>query len=296
MEKQVDELLKRLNNIADKLEPLIPNPSKTDWTTCIAGVWTKDRHVGYVLPIENFHRIQLADLLEIDRQKDALIKNTAQFCRKLPANNALLWGARGTGKSSLIHALLNEFRDEGLRLIELQKSDFADFPEIVRTVKDEPYRFLIVCDDLSFDQSDSSFKELKSILEGSIAATTENVLIYATSNRRHLIAEYMEENLSATYHKSELHESEAVEEKISLSDRFGLWLSFHSFNQDQYLSVVAHWLQKLSNESHVELFDIKSVKGDALKWALNRGVRNGRTAYHFARQCIGQHLLKSTKD
>ena len=296
MDKRVDEILARLINIADKLEPLIPNPPKIDWGTCVAGVWTKARQVGYVLPIENFHRIQLNDLLEIDRQKDALIKNTAQFCQELPANNALLWGARGTGKSSLIHALLNEFQSGGLRLIELQKADFADFPEIVRAVKDEPYRFLIVCDDLSFDQSDTSFKELKSILEGSIAATTENVLIYATSNRRHLIAEYMEENLSATYHKSELHESEAAEEKISLSDRFGLWLSFHPFNQDQYLSVVAHWLQRLSLESHIELFDVKAVKGEALQWALNRGVRNGRTAYHFAKHCIGQHLLKSTED
>lgn len=280
----------------EKLEPLIPVAAKVDWQNYVAGIWTKDSHLGYVLPVENFHRIQLTDLLEIDRQKDALIKNTEQFCRKLPANNALLWGARGTGKSSLIHALLNEFHEHGLRLIELQKSDFADFGDIIRAVKDEPYRFLVVCDDLSFDQSDSSFKELKSILEGSISSTTENVLIYATSNRRHLIAEHMAENLGATYHQAELHESEAVEEKISLSDRFGLWLSFHPFNQDQYLTVVAHWLKRLAEESQIELSELEEVKGEALRWALNRGVRNGRTAYHFARQSVGQHLLNSTKD
>ena len=249
MEKQVDEILRRLNNIADKLEPLIPNPPATDWGTCIAGVWTKDRHVGYVLPIENFHRIQLSDLLEIDRQKDALIKNTAQFCHKLPANNALLWGARGTGKSSLIHALLNEFQHDGLRLIELQKSDFADFPEIVRAVKDQPYRFLIVCDDLSFSENDSNFMEIKSVLEGSIFNSTNNILFYVTSNRRHLVAEPLADNELA--YEQEIHTQDAFDERLSLADRFGLWLSFHPFSQQQYLNIVHYWTNKLAEKHDV---------------------------------------------
>ena len=279
-----------------KLEPLIPSTSPIDWRTTVAVAWMKDGQLGRFFPIDNFHRIELDDLLQVDRQKKALTENTYQFCKKLPANNALLWGARGTGKSSLIHALLNRFANEGLRLIELQKSDFGDFSKIVQSIKDLPFRFLIVCDDLSFERSDSSYKELKSILEGSVAATSDNILIYATSNRRHLVSESTQDNAGFAYEDGELHASEAVEEKISLSDRFGLWLSFYAFKQDEYLEVVIHWLNRLAQEHGCEFFELDSVKDEALRWALNRGARNGRTAYYFARNHIGHSLAEKLKD
>ena len=295
MEDEIKNLLLQLQHFIEKLDPILPRTEEIDWQSTLAAIWTREHLVGYLEPIDNFHATRLDDLLQIERQKESLRVNTAQFCQGLPANNVLLWGARGTGKSSLIHALLNEFHEQGLRLVELQKSNFQDFGKIVSLLKDQPYRFLIVCDDLSFDHTDSSFKELKSILEGSVAATTNNILLYATSNRRHLVAENMRDNLSASYDNGELHESDAVEEKISLSDRFGLWLSFYPFSQEQYLEVTIHWLQQLANTVGCEFSVTDTVKAEALRWALNRGVRNGRTAYYFAKHYIGQIQLNASQ-
>ena len=260
-----------------------------DWSETSAAVWrTRDRFV----PLDDLDAIELDDLLEIDLQKERIETNTAQFIAGYPANNALLWGARGTGKSSLIHALLNRYRERGLRLIEVDKRALGDIARIVGELRREPYRFIVVCDDLSFERDDPSYKELKSALEGSIFRQSENVLIYATSNRRHLISEFMSDNLGARHQDGELHEDEAVEEKISLSDRFGLWLSFHPFRQEEYLEVVRHWLDRLAREHRAPLAWNDDARKAALQWALGRGARNGRMAYYFARHWIGKSLLE----
>ena len=217
--------------------------------------------------------------------------NTERFLSAQPANNALLWGARGTGKSSLIHALLNRYAVRGLRLIEMDKRALGALPDIVALVRDAPYRFVLVCDDLSFAEDDASYKELKSVLEGSVFRSSDNVLIYATSNRRHLIPEHMTDNLAARYDGGELHESEAVEEKISLSDRFGVWLSFQPFKQDAYLDVVEHWLKRIGQRHGVAAPLTHDARREALQWALARGARNGRTAQYFARDWVGRLLI-----
>ena len=220
----------------------------------------------------------------MDRQKAEIQRNTRQFIAGLPANNVLLWGARGTGKSSLIKALLNEYADQGLRMIEVDKDDLVHWADIVERVYDRPERFLLYCDDLSFEADDASYKALKAILDGSISAAPENVLLYATSNRRHLLPEYMSENQDSRIVEGELHHGEAVEEKISLSERFGLWLSFHPFSQDDYLAIVAYWLGELG---WTEGLDEESRKL-ALRWALTRGSRSGRVAWQFARDWVGR--------
>ena len=242
-------------------------------------------------PLGHLHAITLDDLLGVDEQKRLLIANTEQFVRGMPANNALLWGARGTGKSSLVHALLNRYADAGLRLVEVDKHALADLAAIVARVEAAPYRFLLVCDDLSFEADDASYKALKSALDGSVFTQSANVLIYATSNRRHLLPEYMSENTAATHENGELHESEAVQEKISLSDRFGLWLSFYPFRQEGYLVVAEHWLKRLAAEHDAPAVWDDETRQAALRWALARGVRSGRTAYHFAKQHVGGILL-----
>ena len=229
----------------------------------------------------------LDDLKEIDEQKDKIRRNTEQFVSGVPANNVLLTGSRGTGKSSLIKACLNAYAARGLRLIEVDKADLTDLPDIVELVFDRAEKFIIYCDDLSFEEGESGYKALKSILDGSIAASTPNVLIYATSNRRHLLPEYMAENLTYTHtDDGEVHPGEVVEEKISLSERFGLWVSFYPFSQDEYLSIVAQWLSSFG----VSPADIEAAKPASLVWALERGSRSGRVAYQFARDYAGQHI------
>ncbi len=230
--------------------------------------------------------MRLTDLQEIDVQKFKIQRNTAHFVDGMPANNVLLTGARGTGKSSLIKACLNEFSAQGLRLIEVDKADLVDLPDIVDVVSDRPEKFIVFCDDLSFEEGEQGYKALKSALDGSVAAASPNVLIYATSNRRHLLPEYMKENLSYTHtDDGEVHPGEVVEEKISLSERFGLWVSFYPFTQDEYLTIVAQWLTSFDVKPEA----IEAARGEALVWALERGSRSGRVAYQFARDYAGRH-------
>jgi len=272
---------------------LLPGQEGPDWSSTPAAVWRAGQFGGRLVAHADIDRIGLDDLLCIDDQKAALVQNTRQFLAGAPANNALLWGARGTGKSSLIHALLDAWYDEGLRLIEVDKTSLANLPDIAMSLREEPYRFLVFCDDLSFEADDPSYKALKSALEGSIFRSSDNLLIYATSNRRHLLPEYMTDNEQASFREGELHQSEAVEEKISLSDRFGLWLSFYPFKQDAYLSVAEHWVRVLSERAEIEIEWDELVRAEALRWALARGVRSGRTAQHFARHWVGVRVLES---
>ncbi|MDQ3796221.1 MAG: ATP-binding protein [Pseudomonadota bacterium] len=274
-------LIDRLEALLDRAEALLPAArQEPDWRVH-AFRW---RQPGFLQAVRHPHRLRLDDLLNIERQKTTLVQNTRQFVAGRTANNALLSGSRGTGKSSLVKAILTEFAEEGLRLIEVDKQDLIDLPEIVDPLYDRPERFIIFTDDLSFEANEPGYKALKAILDGSIAATPDNVLIYATSNRRHLMPEYMHENLEAKNIGGEIHHGEAVEEKISLSERFGLWLAFHPFNQEQYLNTVFHWLAHLKAPPTPP----DTVRTEALRWALQRGSRSGRIAYQFARDLTGR--------
>jgi predicted AAA+ superfamily ATPase len=287
MNDKFDRFLARAEALISRVESVLPQPlSAPDWSASIAWRYRKRASGHGVLePVRHVAAMSLADLKEIDLQKDKIQRNTRQFVQGRPANNVLLTGARGTGKSSLIKACLNAYESEGLRLIEVDKADLTDLPDIVDVVSERPEKFIVFCDDLSFDDGDSGYKALKSILDGSIAASTPNVLIYATSNRRHLLPEYMKENLSYTHtDDGEVHPGEGVEEKISLSERFGLWVSFYPFSQDEYLTIVAQWLASLG--ASPELIDV--ARAEALIWALERGSRSGRVAYQFARDYMGQ--------
>lgn len=288
-EPKLDHVLGRLESLIARVEALVPRPrAEVDLDAALAFRWRKINSVGHLQPVAHPHRVRLEDLHSIDRQKQELLRNTLQFVQGLPANNALLWGSRGTGKSSLVKALLNEFADQGLRLIEVDKHDLIDLPEIVDQVQDSSDRFILFSDDLSFEANDPSYKALKAILDGSVHAPPENVLIYATSNRRHLLPEYMSDNLDAHQVDGEIHHSEAVEEKISLSERFGLWISFYPFKQDQYLEIAFHWLETLQALPE----DRESVKQAALEWALTRGSRSGRSAFQFAQDWAGRQRLE----
>ena len=277
--------------LGERLLALLPGGEQVDWVRQPAARWRGGTFGGGCAPIGDLDAIALDDLLCIDEQKRRLVANTEQFVAGYPANNALLWGARGTGKSSLIHAVLNRYASAGLRLLEVDKRALGDLAAIAAALRGQPFRFLLACDDLSFEADDASYKALKSALEGSASALAENILIYATSNRRHLLPEFGADNAAASYRQGELHESEAVEEKISLSDRFGLWLSFYPFRQDDYLLAVRHWLERLAAAHDIAAPWDAEVRQAALRWALARGVRSGRTALHFAKQHIGEALL-----
>lgn len=281
----VDPLLERIETLVSRFESLLRSqPNEPDWNAH-AFRWRRQNGKPLLQPVRHPHQIRLDDLRNIDRQKAELVRNTEQFVRGLPANNALLWGARGTGKSSLVKALLNAYADKGLRLIEVEKHDLVDLPDIVDLLYQRPERFVIFCDDLSFEADDPSYKALKSVLDGSLAAPPDNVLIYATSNRRHLMPEFMEENLATRNVDGEIHPGEAVEEKISLSERFGLWLSFYPNDQDAYLGIVFHWLRALGGD--VDEKD-DEFRQEALRWALARGSRSGRSAWQFAKEWVGR--------
>ena len=280
----------------ERLLALLPGTDGVDWSRHWAARWRSEPLGGTLAPLGHLDRIELSDLLGVDDQKEQLVANTEQFVHGYPANNALLWGARGTGKSSLVHAVLNRYAPDGLRLVEVDKEALCDVAAIVARLDSEPYRFVLVCDDLSFEADDASYKALKSALEGSVFTQSENVLVYATSNRRHLLPEHMSDNTSARHVEGELHEAEAVEEKISLSDRFGLWLSFYPFRQDDYLRVARHWFERLAADEGVTADWDDGTRQDALRWALARGVRSGRTAYHFARQRIGAAAFARSAD
>lgn len=289
MSAAVESLIQRAEALLARLEAVLPQPlGAPDWSASTAFRYRKraGRHV--LEPVRHVAAIRLSDLKEVEPQKEKLLRNTAQFVAGRPANNVLLTGARGTGKSSLIKACLNEYAGQGLRLIEVDKTDLVDLPDLVDLVGERPERFVIFCDDLSFDEGEAGYKALKSMLDGTVAASTDNVLIYATSNRRHLLPEQMRDNLGARHMERdgnvEVHPGEAVEEKISLSERFGLWISFYPFSQPEYLEIAAQWLRFFGLPEAA----IEAARQPALVWALERGSRSGRVAYQFARDLAGR--------
>jgi predicted AAA+ superfamily ATPase len=285
----LEQFLLRAEALLARVEAVLPPafPREPDWRRSTAFRWRKRAAGGasYLQPVVHASSIALSDLHQVSAQKQQIEQNTRQFVQGRPANNVLLTGARGTGKSSLIKACLNQFAADGLRLIEVDKADLAELPDIVDLVAGRPERFVIFCDDLSFEEGESGYKALKVALDGSIATQSDNVIIYATSNRRHLMPERMSDN--ATYkHDSDgdLHPGETVEEKIALSERFGLWLSFYPFKQDDYLEIAAHWLGHFGCSAQ----QVEAARGDALRWALARGSRSGRVAWQFAKDYAGK--------
>lgn len=288
MDVNLEKFLERAILFMDRVEAALPQKiGLPDWDQSIAYRYQRHRSGrGVLVAVRHVGAMDAGSLKEIDSQKDKVFRNTAQFLNGLPANNVLLTGARGTGKSSLVRACLHAFAAQGLRLIEVDKVDLLDLPQIVDAVASRPEKFLVFCDDLSFDEGEAGYKELKSILDGSVAAATPNVLVYATSNRRHLLPEYHTENLAYTHTADgEVHPGEAVEEKVSLSDRFGLWVSFYPFSQDEYLRIVDQWLTCYG----VSLSSAAAAHPCALVWALERGARSGRVAYQFARDYVGRN-------
>jgi len=288
MNEKFERLVERAEQLIARIESVLPQPlGAPDWSASIAWRYRKrSSGHGTLEPVRHVGAMRLTDLKEIDPQKEKIERNTQQFVQGKPANNVLLTGARGTGKSSLIKACLNAYAAEGLRLIEVDKADLTDLPDIVDVVSDRPEKFIVFCDDLSFEDGEPGYKALKSILDGSVAAATPNVLIYATSNRRHLLPEYMADNLTYTHTEDgEVHPGEVVEEKISLSERFGLWVSFYPFSQQEYLTIVGQWLSSFGVPAQA----IEEARPEALVWALERGSRSGRVAYQFARDYAGRH-------
>jgi predicted AAA+ superfamily ATPase len=284
----LERLLHRAEVLLARIEAVLPQPLHApDWQASVAFRYRKrSSGHGVLEPVRHIGSMSLDDLKEIDQQKEKIQRNTLQFLQGLPANNVLLTGARGTGKSSLVKACLNTYAAQGLRLIEVDKHDMMDLPDIIDVVAARPEKFMVFCDDLSFDEGEPGYKALKSILDGTVAAASPNVLIYATSNRRHLLPEYMKDNLSYTHTEDgEVHPGEVIEEKISLSERFGLWVSFYPFSQDEYLHIVDQWLQSLGVAKDASA----KAHPEALIWALERGSRSGRVAYQFARDFAGRH-------
>lgn len=285
MDSELKQLMARAEALLKRLEAwLPPSPPRSDWNAAVAWRWRRSGTAGWLQPIMHPHAVRLEDLCDIDEQKRRVTENTRQFLAGKPANNVLLTGARGTGKSSLIKALLTEFAGQGLRLVEMDKDHLVDLPEVMDLLEGRPERFILFCDDLSFEAGEAHYKALKTVLDGSLAAPSEHVLVYATSNRRHLMPEYFSENQETRHRDGEIHPGETVEEKISLSDRFGLWVSFYPFDQDAYLEIAAHWIAVLGGDvTEPELF-----RSEALQWALQRGGRSGRSAWHFARDWVGR--------
>jgi predicted AAA+ superfamily ATPase len=288
----LERLIARAEIVLGRFEAtLAPVPPLPDWKNSIAFRWRKNHGRGWLQAVRQPHPIRLADLNNIDDQKARITANTRQFVAGGLANNVLLTGTRGSGKSSLVKAVLNEFAADGLRLIEVDKEDLIDLADMVDLLDGRPEKFIIFCDDLSFEAGETAYKVLKSVLDGSIAAPPDNVLIYATSNRRHLMPEYFAENLDTTRVDDEIHPGEAIEEKISLSERFGLWISFYPFSQDDYLNITRHWLRYFG----VSEAQIAECERDALNWALGRGSRSGRVAWQFARDLAGQLQAEKAK-
>ena len=288
----LEDFLRRALPLLERLEHLLPAPPcPPDWT---AGAfrWRKRRGHGELVAVPHPHRIRLEDLQGVELQKQRIDVNTRQFVAGRGANNVLLTGARGTGKSSLVKGVLLRYADQGLRLIEVEKEDLVDLPDIVELIEGRPEKFIIFCDDLSFEAGEPGYKAMKSILDGSISGMPANLLVYATSNRRHLIPEYMTENLEARHtDDGELRPGDTTEEKISLSERFGLWISFYPFDQDHYLAIVGHWLKTFG----VDAATIAAAERDALNWALSRGSRSGRVAWQFAKDLAGHQRPKKRK-
>ncbi|MBL8504887.1 MAG: ATP-binding protein [Methylobacillus glycogenes] len=286
-----EKLLARAEAVLARLEQFLPAPAAApDWNAK-AWRWQVQHGRGQLVAVEHPHFISLTDIRNVDEQKAEIVRNTEQFVRGLPANNVLLTGARGTGKSSLVKAVLGAYAAQGLRLVEVDKQDLVALPDIVALLRERPERFIIFCDDLSFESSDPGYKALKVVLDGSISATSDNVVVYATSNRRHLMPEYMSENLEYQRHGDEIRPGDTTEEKVSLSERFGLWLSFYSFSQDEYLTVVAQWLKHYGVDSGADQgvdHMAEDIRAAALLFSHTRGARSGRIAYQFARDYIGR--------
>lgn len=293
MDVELKAFLQRAEGLLARIEPLLPaQPPVIDWEHTLAARWQRDGRSGYLAPLEVNLDLRLNDLIGIDRQRDLLAANTQQFVDGLPANHVLLWGARGTGKSSLIRALLAEYAGRGLRLIEIERDHLADLPRVVELLSGQRQAFVLFCDDLSFEAGEGDYRVLKSVLDGSLERAPENVLLYGTSNRRHLVPERQSDNENWQMVDGELHPNEAVEDKIALSDRFGLWLSFYPFSQQHYLSVVRHWIDSLAGRACLQWDWDEALEKDAIRWATGRGNRNGRCAYQYARQWVGSKLLE----
>ena len=289
----LEHLLVRAEAVLARLEAVLPpTPELPDWGAAVAFRWRKSNGRGWLQAVRQPHPIRLSDLENIDNQKERITANTRQFVAGHTANNVLLTGSRGSGKSSLVKAVLNHFSSKGLRLIEVDKEDLIDLPDIVDLIDGRPEKFIIFCDDLSFEAGETAYKALKSVLDGSIAAPPDNVLIYATSNRRHLMPEYFSENLETHRVNDEIHPGETTEEKISLSERFGLWISFYPFSQDDYLAIANHWARQLGVTEEV----IAACEREALNWALSRGSRSGRVAWQFAKDLAGRQKPKRKKN
>ncbi|MEH3087297.1 MAG: ATP-binding protein [Xylophilus ampelinus] len=288
MNESFADLIARATRLVDRIEAVLPQPlAAPDWGAAIAWRYRRraGRSHGVLEPVRHLSALPLDSLREVDAQKERIVRNTRQFVEGRGANNVLLTGARGTGKSSLVKACLAAFAPQGLRLIEIDKSDMTDLPDVVELVAGRPEKFIVYCDDLSFEEGEAGYKALKSILDGSVAAATPNLLVYATSNRRHLLPEYMSENLTYTHTPDgEVHPGEVIEEKISLSERFGLWISFYPFSQEEYLAIVGQWLTGMGLGADA----VAAARPEALVWALERGSRSGRVAYQFARDYAGR--------
>ena len=287
MQDELKALIVRAESLLARVESHFPAPAPDpDWRKVTAARWRKRGGQGWLQPVAHPHSIALADLVAIDSQKQAIDRNTRQFVSGLPANNVLLTGSRGTGKSSLVKAMLARYHGKGLRLVEVDKADLTDLPDIADRLDGAPFRFVVFCDDLTFDAGESGYKALKVMLDGSIAGASTNTVIYATSNRRHLLPEYFSENLETKHVGEEVHPGESVEEKISLSERFGLWISFYPFAQDDYLAAVDRWLAHLGVTTKAS-DDTSARTREALQFALQRGSRSGRVAWQFARHWAG---------
>ena len=288
-------LIARAHQFFDRIEAVLPPaPQAIDWNAAVAFRWRRANGRGWLQPIPRLSQISLSNLKGVERQRKTMEQNTRQFVEGMPANNVLLTGARGTGKSSLVKAMLNKYAAKGLRLIEVDKSELVDLAEITDLIEKRPERFIIFCDDLSFDEGDASYKALKVALDGSVNASSDNMLIYATSNRRHLLPEYMHENLEYKHVGEEIHPGESAEEKISLSERFGIWLSFYPFDQDEYLAIIDHWLAVCGCSPA----EIEAARPAALTWTIERGSRSGRVAWQFARDYagkLGKAMVSGTK-
>ncbi len=290
------DLQDRLRRVLSSLEMLLPAPvARIDWARCHAANWRRHAFAGYLEPVATIEGPQLADLLGIEEQKRVVELNTRQFLAGYPANNVLLWGTRGTGKSSLVRALLRAHAPDGLRIIQVDKDDLVSLPAIVDAIRGEPYRFVLFSDDVSFEVGESSYKMLKSALDGAVYAPPENALIYVTSNRRHMLPEFETDNLGALLVNNEIHHGEAVEEKISLSGRFGIWVAFHAFTQEQYVSVVRQWVDRLSARNGARLDWTRAAEDAAIAWSHQKGDRSGRIAYQFASHWVGEKLLAASE-
>ena len=286
------EVVARLERVLSSVEMLLPRAiAPIDWSSCYAANWRRHSFSGYLEAVRVTDTTTMEELLGVDEQKATMMHNTRQFLLGLPANNALLWGSRGTGKSSLVKALMNKFAPEGLRVIQIEKEDLIYLSEIFNAVENEPYRFILLCDDLTFEVGELSYKMLKSALDGSVYSPPENVLIYVTSNRRHLLPEYESDHIGGKFVRGELQQSEAMEEKVSLSDRFGLWVAFYAFSQDRYIDAVRLSIAREARDRKVDIPWTKELEREAIQWSQEKSKRCGRTAYQFSKNYVGRFLL-----